>query len=146
MSTSAVGSVLDTIVAALKALSGLTGVNVFSGPVGAEEAGREWIIFDEARLVEVAAAMGGNREETWDVDGALMAAKPWQGTTELSIEAARDRALAILAEIETHLNDTYTGNLPDVELTNARLTQDFGPEGRSCLIEFTFRLLTIKNP
>lgn len=146
MSTSAVGSVVDAIRAALILRSGLAGVNVFSGPVGFEEAGQECIAFGNMRLIEEAASMGGNRSESWAVDGELRVVKTWQGGTEPTIEAARDRALAVFAEVETHVNDTYTGALSDVGVTAGEIVQDYNPDGRICSLQFTLTVVAIKNP
>lgn len=147
MSTSAIGTIKDALVAALKLRANLAGVNIFSGFVGVEEAGVECIALEDARLVEVAAAMGGNRIETWEIDGEVAAVKPWTGgTTELTIKAARDRAVALLAEIETHLNDTYAGELPSAQLIGAELSDLIGAEGRVCVISFTLSMQQMKNP
>lgn len=146
MSTSAIGTILDAIRTALVARSGLTGVNVFTGGVPIEDAGLECIAFLGATLDEAANTNGGNRLETWRVQGATQVIKPWQGTTEESIKAARDRALAIFAELETHLNDTYKSELPVAEITDGELTQFYSPEGRMCDLSFTMTIRAVKNP
>lgn len=146
MSTSAIGTVLDALRTSLVARTNLSGVNVFSGPVSAEEAGLECIAFGDADLTEVAFAMGGLRQETWTVEGETRVVAAWKGTTELTIAAARDRALAIFAELESHLNDTFTGGLPNAELTSARIAQNMNPEGRVCSLVFTLTITAVKNP
>ncbi len=146
MSTSTISSVLDAIRAALVARGGLTGVQVFSAPVSYEEAGLECVAFGAGELTEIAATMGGNREETWRVDGEVRVEKGWQGTTEQTISAARGRAIEIFAELEAYLNDTYQGSLPDVDLVSARMEQSIGQVGRVCQILFTIEVEAIKNP
>ena len=146
MSTSAIGTVLDAIRAGLAARPGLTDVNVFTGPISREEAGLECIAFGEARLNEEPHTMGGNKAETWDVDGETRVVESWQGDTEDTIEAARDRALELFAEVETYLNDTYVADLPNVKVTSGSLTQDITPDGRACSLLFTMTVRAVKNP
>ena len=146
MSTSALGTVLDALCAGWAARPGMSGVNVFTGPVTVEEAGLECIALGDAELTEVVAAMGGSRQESWDVQGELRVIKPWQGDTETTIAATRDRSLELFAEIETYINDTYLGELPDVEIVSGEMRPDFNPDGRACSLLFTLTIMTIKNP
>lgn len=146
MSTSQIGTVLDAIRAGLVNVSALTGVAVYSGFVSLEEGGLECIEFGKATLQEEPNTMGGNKLETWDVEFQLIGSKPWQGDTETTIKAARDRALALFAAVETYINDTYTGSLPDAEITAGSLESGYGPEQRACLITGTLTIRYVKNP
>lgn len=148
MSTSAIGTQLDAIRAGLVLRSGLSGVNVFSGPVSFEEAGLECIAFGDATLDETFGAMGGNRRETWTVKGEIRKViKSWASSTEETIKAARDRDLVLFAEIESYINDTYnTGTLPDANITAGELAQGFGPDGRWCSLLFDLQIRAMKNP
>src|SRR5660397_15970 len=146
MATSAIGSVVDTLRSSMANLAALSAVNIFSGPVAVDEAGLECVAFGDARLGEEVAAMGGVREETWTMDAEMRIVKPWDTDTETTIAAVRDRAFAILAAIETHINDTYTGDLPDINITAGQMTQTFGTEGRICWLSFTLEVMTMKNP
>jgi hypothetical protein len=152
MSTSAIGTTLDAIRAGLISVSGMSGVNVFSGPVAEEEGGQECIWFGDAALTEVEMSMGGSRTETWDVSGEVWAAlKPWQAatgtaTTETTIKAARDRLLVIYGLLETYINDTYLGTYPMASLTAGTLRQGIIPEGRRCAMDFTLTVENHKNP
>jgi hypothetical protein len=146
MSTSFIGTTLDSIRAGLVNLSGLSGVNVFSGSVPMEEAGLECAAFGNGRLNEESMSMGGNRLEVWTIGGEIRVVKGWQGTTEATIKAARDRALEIAAEIESYLNDTYTGPLPYVEMTTGEIEGTFNPDGRVCSLGFEFTVKAAKNP
>lgn len=146
MSTSVLGTTLDAIVDGLNARPNLSTVNVFSGPVPVEEGGPECISLLRATLTEVHLVMGGGREETWDVSGELWVLSAWQGDTESTIRHARDRALELFAEVESYINDTYTGPLPYVDATAGEITQGYGPEGRLCGLEFTVTLRAAINP
>lgn len=146
MSASSLGTTLDAIQAGLAARPGLADAKVFSGPVSLEEAGQECIALGDARLNEEAMAMGGNRWEVWSIEGETRVVKSWEGSTEETIKATRDRALELFAEIETYLNDTYTGALPDVEVSAGELQQLIGGEGRVCRLMFTLQMKDEKNP
>jgi hypothetical protein len=146
MTTSYIGSVLDDITDGLAARSGLQDVHVFSGPVSIEEAGTECIAFGDARLTDSMVAMGSVKEETWEVDGELYVVGVWQGDTEATIRASRDRILELFAEVESYINDTYLGEFPDAEVTAGELQQNIAAEGRACRMTFNLTVLGIKNP
>ncbi len=147
MSTSQIGDVLDALVDGLRARAVLSEVQVFSAPVSLEESGLESIEFGDAELEDEPLAMGGNKTETWSVECFCVGqAKSWDGDTETTIRSARDRTLALFAEVETYVNDTYTGSLPDVNVTAGKLESGYGPETRACRLTFTLRILAHKNP
>ena len=146
MSTSALGSALDSLIAGLDALAALEGVVVNSADISIEEGGTEAIVLGDCELEEVELTMGGGRLETWTVDGAIRITRPWAGTTETTIKAARDRALAVFAALETYLNDTYTGSVPDITLQSATVNQYPDPEQRVCVVLFTLKIVNTKNP
>ncbi len=145
MSTTALASTLEDIVDGLAAA--LPEVNVFSGEVSTEEAGLKCVAFGECRLSESPAGMGGYRQETWEIDGEIRrVVTGWQGTTEETIRAAREDALTIFAAIETYLNDTYVGDMPDVNLSSGQMVSSYGPDVRWCSLLFTLELSNLKNP
>ena len=146
MSTSALGTALDALVAGLAALAALDGVAVVSGDIPLEDGGLEAIVLGDCELEDVALTMGGGRQETWTVEGVIRAAKPWDGTTETTIAAARDRCLEIFAQLETYLNDTYTSQVPDISLESASLQQYPDPEQRVAVLLFKLSVLNVKNP
>jgi hypothetical protein len=146
MSTSVLGTTLDAIVDGLNARPNLSTVNVFSGAVSMEEAGLECVALGSAELEESPSAMGGNRLEEWKVYGELLALAAWQGDTETTIRHARDRAFELFAEVESYINDTYTGSLPDVAVTAGKIDTTFGPDGRYCTLGFTLTVRYLKNP
>ena len=147
MATSQIAATLDTLRAALVDVTALAGVNIFSAPVTLEESGTECVEFGDPNLSEEVSGMGGGRKETWKVGHCnVWVVQSWQGTTETTIKAARDRALAIFAAVETHINDTYTGSYPDVEITGGELLQRPGNDGRGCYLGFTLTIKNQKNP
>lgn len=146
MSTSAIGSALDALVDGLAARSGLSGVTVFSAPPSPEEAGLEGIWFGDCELTEIEHADGGSRLETWKVYGETYVKKAWATSTEATNRAARDRALALFAEVESYLNDTYTGSYPHATLSDADMIQNYGPSQRQCGLRFVIEIKNVKNP
>ncbi len=146
MSTSQVAVVLDDLRAGLVLVDALADVAVFSGPVAVDEAGLECVAFGDARLTEEPAAMGGTREERWTIDGEIRILRAWETDTETTIAAARARALALFAAVETYINDTYTGTLPDVSISDGELRQTYLPEGRVCSVLFSVLVTAFKNP
>lgn len=148
MSVSQIGTVLDSIRAGLVERAGLAGVNVFSGPVSLEEAGLEAIEHEDATLVSNEPfAMDGSILETWDVRGGLVGWASWQGDTETTIEAARDRALEMFGEVESYINDTYaSGAYPYVAIAAGGYSWVGNPEHRGCILDYTLRVQAVKNP
>jgi len=146
MATSYIAGVLDSLADGLAALNALQDVKVFSGPVLLEEAGTECIAFGDFRLNEEMAALGNTKEEVWDVDGEMYVVKTWEGDTEATIRSARERTMELFAEVETYINDTYTGTYPDVEITAGEVQQNIVAEGRACRMTFSLTVTALKNP
>jgi hypothetical protein len=141
----------DSIATVLDSLSAawafhLTGVNIFSGPVGVEEAGLECVAFGNGKLVEVNLAGGGIQEETWTIGGEVRVVRSWQGSTEQTIAAARTRAEAIWAIVATSINDTYIGQLPHVDVTGGEIVSSVVAEGRECRRAFELTIQIVTNP
>ena len=141
---------IDALVAALQGRGGLAGVSVYSCPVSPEDLGKEAIEFAAETDVtqEVAAMSLTHIEETFDVKGSIICFTPMPaGATKVAtINAAakkvRDRACAILGEVESELaaNDTVTATVRDARTTSIKVNQGMAPEGqlgRWCAIEFT---------
>lgn len=147
MSTSFYPALMDALTDGLAACAGLTEVNVFSGLVTQEEAGLECIAFGEAEWNESPAAMGGVVEENFTVHGQLRAWQPWQGTTEATIRAARDRAFAIYAEMEGYLADNPTlAGVLGIEPATGDVENSFDPDGRYCDLSITLTVQAMKTP
>ena len=150
MSATALPTFIDALVAALQARAGLAGVSVYSCPVSPEDLGKEAIeLAAETDVVQTAAAMGSTDiEESFDVKGSIVCFTPMPAgaSTAATINGAaktvRDRACAILGEVESELstNDTVTATVRDAHTTSIKVNQGMAPEGqlgRWCAIEFT---------
>ena len=129
---------------------GLAGVSIFSCPVAPEDLGKEAIEFASETNVEqtIAAMSSTDIEETFTVKGSIICYSPMVGATSKvasinhAAKTARDRAVAILGEIESELsgNATVTSTVRDARTTELKISQGLGPEGqlgRVCFVEFT---------
>ena len=150
MPATALPSFLDALAAALQARGGLAGVSVYTCPVSPEDLGKEAVeLAAETDVEQTVAAMGSTDiEESFDVKGSIVCFSPMgAGATKVAtINAAakkvRDRACAILGEVESELagNDTVTATVRDAHTTSIKVNQGLAPEGqlgRWCAIEFT---------
>ena len=159
MPATALPALLDALVAALQARGGLAGVSVYSCPVSPEDLGKEAIEFAAETDVtqEVAAMSSTDVEETFDVKGSIICFTPMPaGVTKVAtINAAakkvRDRACAILGEVESELaaNDTVTATVRDARTTSIKVSQGLAPEGqlgRWCAIEFVVTAEALTTP
>jgi len=146
MSTSTLPAVLTALQAALDGLSGLDGVSVFSGPAGDSQTLECVELGAEIPMTSEPAAMNGLRKEEYSIDGSVFSIKP--GAGETVIQAARTRAFAMYAYIETYLNDTPTigGTCTDSNLEQSKVKQSYLPDGRMCAIEFTINVTAFVNP
>ena len=144
---SSLGVFLDSLRAQLLVRGGLAGVRIFTGPVGDHEIGAENIVF-AVDPVDVAQAYPTvpQREafESYSVEGRIWIVK--SGGGETAIKAARDRALAILGEVQSECigNDTMTtggtASVRDVLLTSYKLEQAALDAARDCRIAFTLEV------
>lgn len=140
MATSVVPAFLDAFRARLLARPGLAGVQVATGPL-AEDTALESIQLFRVDIDQVWAAQGGrSREETGTLTGAIWIVKP--GADEPTIKTARDRAYALLAEIESDLraDPSVNGTVRVAQLASADLTQGVNESGRVAQVTFTVNL------
>ncbi|MFQ5502958.1 MAG: hypothetical protein ACE5EQ_11775 [Phycisphaerae bacterium] len=140
--TSILGTALDNLRTQLVARAGLSGVRVETGQLGElEEA--EVISLSRATVDHEAFAMGGIRRETITITGFIDVARPGQitGTANASAKAARDRALAIVAEIEDQLedDDTLSGVVKDARFGGYEYTDSATDTGHHAHVEFTIQ-------
>jgi hypothetical protein len=113
MATSAVDDAMNALQTQLAARPGLAGVTVASGDLDADTP-REAIILGGVFEWEQEWATIGNlrKDEDFGVETVVWIVKP--GAGETVIRAARDRAVAIVAEIETYLRlSTVHGDAVD---------------------------------
>ena len=140
-----VGTFLTNLRGVLVLESGLTGVNIFTGPIDEEAAGTEVIAFAAAPTrVDYRYPTVPSREvfEEYSVEGRIWIVKP--GADEAVIAEARDRAIAILQEVHDKL-DGYVGTpacqaalgVDDARVSEWTLEQVVAPEARDCRLTFT---------
>lgn len=140
---SSLGAFLDAVRAALLARPGLAGVRIFTAPVGEQDIGAENIVFAvEKTRVDQDYPTVPQREsfETYNVEGRIWIVTPGGG--EAAIKAARDRALAILTQVQSECiaNDTMTGSVRDVLLISYELEQFALDGARDCRIAFILKV------
>lgn len=134
--TSAIPAFKSALVDALIRRTGLAGVQILSAPEFKEIA-YESIQFHDVSGDQEWAGATRNREEEFDVDGMVWAAKP--GSDEAIYREVRDRAFALLAEVEDELRTSpRVGNTVRLaEVTHIETTEGADPEqGRVCRIDF----------
>jgi hypothetical protein len=137
---------LDNLRTHLTALAGMSGVEVFSGPVDYLSVGTEAVVF----CVERTEATFSHKTiphlevfETYDVEGRIWIVKP--GAGETVIKEARDRAAAILElvvdELTAHMTPTTATQaafgVDDARVTAWALEQYPVDGGRDCRLTFT---------
>lgn len=150
MTATAVPSFLDALTTALTTRPGLAAVAVFGAPVAPEQLGKAAIELAASVEVQQEAAAMSSRDisETFTVKGSILAASPlapgatMPATINAAAKSARDKALAIYAEIADCLADdqTVSGSVLGADVGGITLEQGFAPEGqlgRVCHIEFT---------
>lgn len=132
---------LDALKTRLEARAGLANVTIATGPLG-DETPLEAIVFfsingdqDWAQIGK--AALGaGSRRDTYTVEGAIWIAKP--GAGELVIKQTRDRAAAVLGELENELraDPSVAGAVRTCQLTGVAMEQGMDDQGRWCQVSF----------
>lgn len=136
--TSTIPAFLDALRATLAArtLIAAGGVLVATAPTG-EPVPRESIqLFDAAADQEWAASGNKRRREQYRVRGGIFISAP--GAGEAKAKAARDRAFALLAEIEDalRLDHNVSGTVNQAQIAAYDLDQGAAKEGRWAAIEF----------
>jgi hypothetical protein len=147
--TSRLGELIDAMAATLEARSGLAGVNILTGPASDEELGIEYIALaiGEIQLPKRFAAAGNRLAlETLTIPCELQARA--EGAGNPARKVARDRALALYAEVEdAHRTavaapgGSVTFGVPEVaavRLSSARMGQGYVDNERTVVIGFEF--------
>lgn len=130
---------IETLTAQLLARTGLAGVDIRSYTFDLDTANEMDILyFIDTDMDEEAASTGNLRhQETYTVTGEIASARPGAGEDEA--QACRDRAQAILAELEDELRINHTMNrtVKWCRLSRVALKQGYSDRGRICVVSFT---------
>lgn len=137
MSTTTAPAFLDAFRTQLLARGGLAGVTVWTAHPG-DDLGTEDIVFHTVTGDQQPQSFSSphNREEIYQVAGFIFCLKP--GAGETVIKQARDRATAILAEVENQMrtDPTAAGSILFGQLQDHKLLQSVKEEGRWAMWEF----------
>lgn len=133
---SSVPAVLDDLAARLPLRLGLSDVKVFTSPQG-DNTPDEAIVFIGVDGDQEFAALGRDkRNERYDINGGIWIQKP--GADEETAVAARNRAYAILGELENELRavPTLNGIVITIELKGHDLNQGATQKDRRVALDF----------
>lgn len=129
---------LDTLQARLAARPGLADVHVVSGVIDPDRAAKPDVLMLFGTEMEQSFGAQGNRrmEEVYDVVGQIIVMRA--GAGEERIVATRERAKAILAEVETEVReDVQLGGLVRQHwISRVELDQGYSDKARSCFVTF----------
>lgn len=138
MQTTTQFAFVDRLADRLAARPALAAVVVASAAIDQAKAARPDIIeLLGTELEQVFGAIGARRmSESYDLLGEITVVRP--GASEADIRATRNRAKAILAELETELRDdpTLGAVVMKCRLARVGIKQGYGERGRYCVIEF----------
>lgn len=140
--TSVLPDLLDAIQTGLSGVAALAGVTVVSGPLDAEDLGREYIVLGvndpDITLPQRPGAQNMNyRKEAISIPCELRANKPGKG--EINIRAARDRAFKLFAAVEDWVRNNKTAGIPAVDalhITSVRIQQGADDKQRYVVMRF----------
>lgn len=132
----------------LRDRAGLSGVLVCSAPIDQNTLAGEMeaMTFVDVTANEEPAALGKNRtEEVYTVEGIIQVLK--DGADEATAVAARDRAAALLAEVEAQIRATPDAGLGGAVVRHAHvsskaLRQSLQDQRRRAIIEYDIRVST----
>lgn len=138
MATSKIGVIRAALKTAISAQ--LSGVNVFAFPPGEAAlvgvTAYEFVALAGADGDQSHLVFGGGRDETVTFSGVVYAAKPGSGDTVFA--SAEDRALVLLAGVETALtsDDTPGAGTFHGEVTGYRVDHGSDGERAWCTVDF----------
>ena len=132
----------------LRLRAGLSGVQVMSAPVAAENVELEVITFIDVDTDEESATLGNSgREEAYICEGIIQVLEPGEGEDDAVV--ARDRAAALMAEVENEVRTSPDAGLNGAEqvvrmsaITRKRLRQAIQADYRRVVIEFDLTVTT----
>lgn len=130
---------LDALKTRLEARAGLAGVQINSAPMGADTA-REAITLHALEGEQSWAALGQERKkDNFTVTGTTWINKP--GANDAIAKEARDRAAALLAEVEAEMKNGFTtvdgSQIRKLNLSNVGLAQGANDQGRWAQVTFS---------
>jgi hypothetical protein len=141
----ALNALQTQIAAEMAATSGYETVEVFSGDMGGETPREAVLFFGTEDASQEWSTIGNLRKgERFTIDYAIWIVKP--GAGETVIREARDRAVDIMAVIETYLRKstvhgdavngiTLQGTVNEASIEPRRLLQGMNTEGRWCQLD-----------
>lgn len=144
--TTTVHAVMCALQSQLSGLAGLAGVSVFSGDVTGDTPREAILLTNIEEWSQEWGAIGNLRvRESYTVEGLLGIIRA--GAGEATIQAARERAIDIIAEIQSYLRSsvihgddvdgiTLQGLVQRAVFVPNRLTDLLHADGHLCLVEF----------
>lgn len=135
--TSTVPAFLDALKALLSARAGLTGVTVATAPTGDPIPTESIQFFGLAEDQEWGAIGHKRRNESYTVQGGIFVIR--RGAGEAKAKEVRDRAYAILAELEDaiRVDPGVSASVRQCELTQAVLDQGGEDNGRWAALQIS---------
>jgi hypothetical protein len=141
-----IAAILDALVDGISARPAFAGVQVRSAFMGDEMDGREFVVFDGTHRLDGDWSSIGrlSRQEIVTVDGSVVVRYPGGG--EQIVRAARSRAAALFADIESFVTASVANNrlmvngVPTVHTSKIRPTgyaDGFDPDGRVAVLTFS---------
>lgn len=130
----------DALADGLAARPGMASVYVGTGWMAGTQPPEEWLILLDASAPQEYGAMGGaglGLDEAGQIDGQLQVSK--SGAGEDVLRAARERAAALLGELELLLAEDRTvgGLVSDIRLGNLSVRDEPADQARLCLVTFS---------
>ncbi len=132
-------ALIAALAAALRGRPGLAGYQVYTAPSG-DVIPNSLQFFGTSQQGSFAAHGGNRREEEYELHGGIFAVE--YGTDEAAAAAARERAYAVLGELDAQLraNRRPVAGVVSVELARAELDQFIHDEVRAAAIEFAVKV------
>jgi regulator of RNase E activity RraA len=132
------------LVSGLQGVPALNGVQVTSAYIGDEQSAVESIqLIGDDRIEGDWATIGKfSRDETITLVGMIEVEKP--GAGELVIQATRDRAVALMGEVEKFIvaDPSVGGVVKQCKVRPTQMFEHYSAEGRWCLIRFEIEAYT----
>jgi hypothetical protein len=134
-----IGAYKDALAAALELRAGLSGVTVYAAEVHTGDLKREAVVLGNwtHTFEQITQGPAGTYEEVYSIECQIVSERP-DSTT-----AARDRALAIMEEVQAELDEDHTvgGIVWDSQYSGHTGEETYDAEGgRRCVLQFTIEM------